>query len=211
VEQKAMSVDSVPDAIVYVVDDDEQVRESLRLLAHSVHLNVETFGTAQDFLKHYRSAAPGCLVLDVCLPGMNGVELLEWLREHQVEIPTIVITAYGEISLAVRAMKSGALGFVEKPFSRQDMIDHIHQGIATDAARHAQAAQRDEAQARLATLSVREREIMSLFFAGHNTKKVASRLGISPKTVDYHRWNLLKKMDVRSMVELAHYVATHTT
>ncbi|MFC1757772.1 response regulator transcription factor [Planctomycetota bacterium] len=199
----------VTDAILYVVDDDAQVRTSLRQLAHSVCLNAQVFATAQEFLDGYRPDQPACLVLDVCLPGMNGVEFLERLRKMGCQIPTIVITAYGEVPLAVRAMKAGAASFIEKPYSRREILDQIHHAIANVVADQEEAARREQAIAQLAELSQREREVMQMFLLGENTKRIASRLDISPKTVDYHRWNLLKKMGVKSMVELAYYVTKY--
>ncbi len=196
-------------AIVYVVDDDAQVRNSLRLLAHSIQLNAETYASPESFLKHFRNNVPGCLLLDVCLPGVNGVEFLEELRANGILIPTIVMTAYGEVALAVRAMKAGALDFIEKPYSRQKMVDLIQRALSQNSSLQGKLAESKEAQARLATLSEREAEIMKLFFAGENTKRIASLLGVSTKTVDYHRWNVLKKMKKANMVELAHYVATY--
>ncbi len=208
-QQRDKVTPNLQNAIVYVVDDDPQVRNSLRLIAHSIHLNAETYASAQSFQESFRSDVPSCLLLDVCLPKLNGIEFLEKLRAEGIYIPTIVMTAYGEVSLAVKAMKAGALDFIEKPYSRQKMVDLIQRALYQNSAQQDQLAETQEAQTRLATLSERETEIMELFFAGENTKRIASLLGISTKTVDYHRWNVLKKMKINNLVELAHYVATY--
>lgn len=195
--------------IVYIVDDDPQVRKSLCLIAQSVQLNVEPYATAQEFLDRYQPERPGCLVLDVCLPGISGMELQQRMSAQNLEVPIIMITAHAEVPLAVRAIKDGALDFIQKPFSRQDMIDRIQHAITLDRQRRATRAKREEATARLNSLSRREQQIMELFLAGNNSKKIASKLGISVKTVDFHRWNLLEKMHAESLVELAHYVASY--
>lgn len=194
-------------AVVYIVDDDEQVRNSIQLVAHSIQLNSEAYSSAKAFLDNFRPGIPACLVLDVYLPNYNGVDLLEELRERDILIPTIVITAYGEVPTAVRAMKAGAIDFVQKPFSRDELIDLIQRALIGSIGQRTQSPESIEASQRLSRLSPCELDIMHLFFAGENTKSIASRLGISPKTVDYHRWNILKKMHLSSMVELAHYVA----
>ena len=194
---------------VFVVDDDPQVRKSLCLIVQSVQLDVESYATAQEFLDNYHRERPGCLVLDVCLPGMSGMELQQRLVAEKVTIPTIMITAHAEVSLAVRAVKAGAIDFIQKPFSRQEMLDRIQQAISRDLEQRRTAATREQAISRLNTLSPREDQIMRLFLAGKNTKKIASKLGISAKTVDFHRWNLLKKMNAENLVELAHYVSSH--
>ncbi len=195
--------------LVYVVDDDEQVRNSIKMVAHSIQLNTETYSSAKAFLDNYRPGVPACLILDVYLPGMNGIDLLEALRERNQLIPTIIITAYGEVPTAVRAMKAGAVDFVQKPFSREELIDLIHRALLGCVEHRVQTPESIEAAQRLSQLSAREQDIMHLFFDGENTKCIAARLGISPKTVDYHRWNILKKMHATNMVELAHYVAKY--
>ena len=196
-------------AMVYVVDDSEQVRQSIRLVAHSIQLNAETYHSAQAFLEKFRPDIPSCLVLDVYLPGMNGVELLETMQARNQLIPTIVITAYGEVSNAVRAMKAGAVDYIQKPFDRQQLVDLILRALIGPGECRLSTPESLEAAERMSKLSDREREIMHLFFGGENTKRIAAQLGISPKTVDYHRWNILKKMNAANMVELAHYVAMH--
>ena len=208
-QQRDTPTKNLRNAIVYVVDDDPQVRDSLRLLAHSIHLNAETHASALSFRESFRNSVASCLLLDVCLPELNGVEFLEELRADGIFIPTIVMTAYGEVPLAVRAMKAGALDFIEKPYSRQKMVDLIQRALYQNSNLQGQIYECKEAHSRLAALSNREKEIMELFFVGENTKRIASLLGVSTKTVDYHRWNILKKMKTANMVELAHYVATY--
>lgn len=196
-------------ATVYVVDDDEQVRNSIQLVAHSIQLNTEVYGSSKAFLENFRPDIPSCLILDVYLPGHNGVDLLDTLRERNQMIPTIVITAYGEVPTAVRAMKAGAIDFVQKPFNRDQLIGLIRRALIGPDEHRAKSPDSIEAAERMSQLSDREQDIMHLYFGGENTKRIASQLGISPKTVDYHRWNILKKMGASNMVELAHYVAKY--
>ncbi|MEX2186522.1 MAG: response regulator [Pirellulales bacterium] len=199
----------VAEPTVYVVDDDPQVRKSLCLIAQSVQLNVEAYETAQEFLDNYRPDRPGCLVLDVCLPGMNGLELQSRMASLNICLPTIIVTAYGEVPMAVRAIKAGALDFIQKPYGRQEMVDRIQEAVSRDLAQRRETRKRDSAVARLASLSPREREVMELFVSGKNTKKIATLLKISAKTVDFHRWNVLEKMHAKNMVDLAHHVARY--
>lgn len=194
-------------ATVFVVDDDVQVRRSLELIAQSVKLPVESFADAQSFLDSNPQNRAGCLVLDVTLPGMSGLELQERMRQLGIRLPIIMITAYAEVPMAVKAMENGAFGFLEKPFSRQQLLDKIQQAVARDSHDRERQVASQRFDDLFATLAPREREVMELLAAGRSTKEIASHLSISPKTVDFHRWNVLEKMQVESVVDLARMVA----
>ncbi|MCW5889652.1 MAG: response regulator transcription factor [bacterium] len=190
------------DPTVFVVDDDPAMRDSLRWLLESVGLAVVTHATATDFLGARDPDAPGCLVLDVRMPGMSGLDLQTELVRRGDEIPTIVITGHAEVPMAVRAVKAGALDFIEKPFSDQLLLDRVRQAIDVDRRQREQRARRDEARRRVALLTAREREVMDLVVAGRANKEIAAALGLSPKTVEVHRARVMEKMDVDSLAEL---------
>ena len=171
---------------VFVVDDDPAVLRGLRLLMKSVKLNVETYLSAQEFLDDYDPAQPGCLLLDLRMPGISGLELQEILRTRNIPIPIIIITGYGEVSAAVQAMQKGAVDFLEKPFNDQVLVDQIQKAIAEDAQIRQQRAEQEAVLARLALLTPREQEVMDLVIAGEPNKVIARQLGISPKTVEFH-------------------------
>ena len=187
---------------VFVVDDDPAVLRGLRLLMRSVKLNVETYLSAQDFLDDYDPAQPGCLLLDLRMPDISGLELQEILQTRNIPIPIIIITGYGEVPAAVQAMKRGAVDFLEKPFNDQVLVDHIQKAIAEDAQIRQQRAEQEAVLARLALLTPREREVMDLVIVGELNKVIAPQLGISPKTVEFHRSHIMKKMKVDSVAEL---------
>ena len=191
---------------VFIVDDDSAVLKGLRLLVKSLRMNVETYLSAQEFLDSYDPARPGCLVLDVRMPGISGLELQEKLRQRNINIPVIIMTGYGEIAVAVEAMKKDAMEFLEKPISGQVLLDRIQKAIAKDARiRQEQAAQKT-ITSRLALLTSRERQVMDLVIAGKLNKIIARELGISQKTVEFHRSNIMKKMKVESLAELVRLV-----
>lgn len=191
---------------VFIVDDDSAVLKGLRLLMKSLRLNVETYLSAQEFLDSYDPARPGCLVLDVRMPGISGLELQEKLRQRNINIPVIIMTGYGEVAVAVEAMKKNAMEFLEKPISGQVLLDHIQKAIAKDARiRQEQAAQKT-ITSRLALLTSRERQVMDLVIAGKLNKVIARELGINQKTVEFHRSNIMKKMKVESLAELVRLV-----
>lgn len=193
-------------ATVFVVDDEPAMRESLRWLIESVGLVVETYATARDFLAGYTPTRPGCLVLDVRMPGMSGLDLQEALAARKVKIPTIIITGYAEVPMAVRAMKAGAVDFIEKPFSDQLLLDRIQQAIQADLRARNAHAQVAAVGARLATLTPREREVMDLVVAGRANREIAAKLGLSSKTVEVHRAHVMDKMKVDSLAELVRVV-----
>ncbi len=196
---------------VFIVDDERAVRESIRWLVESVGLDVEVFASALEFLDTYDSGRPGCVVLDVRMPGMGGVDALETFRARGITMPVIVITGHGDVSTAVRAMKQGAVDFIEKPFSDQLLLDRIQECIERDAEDRRGSAARAEVSTRLASLSRRENEVLRLVVAGHANKTIARNLGISPKTIEIHRANLMRKMQSKSLAELVQMVIASGT
>lgn len=190
------------DAIVYVVDDDASVRDALRFLVESVDLRVEACASAQAFLEAYDGSAPGCLVLDVRLRGMSGLDLQAELGRRGIQIPTIIVTGHGDVPMAVRAMKMGAIDFVEKPFNEQQLLDRIQQAIDVDREHRRNGEERAHLQSLLTTLSPREREVMDLLVLGKANKEVAEHLGLSTRTVEGHRARLMEKLGCESLAEL---------
>ncbi len=191
------------DATVFIVDDDQAVARSLRWLIETVQLKVETFASAQAFLDGYDASKPGCLVLDVRMPGMSGLELQERLTARRAyHVPIIFITGHGDVQMAVRAVQSGAFDFVEKPFNDQDLLDRIQRAIAFDCEGRGREARCAQLQARFAGLTPREREVLDLVVEGLSNKGIANRLGLSAKTVEVHRAKVMEKMHARSLSDL---------
>jgi two-component system response regulator FixJ len=188
--------------VVFVVDDDEAVCESLRMLIGDIGLEVRTFTSAKQFLEQYDPSHPGCLVLDVRLSGMSGLELQSRLTEMAIRIPTIIITGHADVPMAVEAMKAGAIDFIEKPFRDQVLLDSIQKAVDMDLRDRRQHKERQDVQSRIELLTQREREVMDRLVAGKSNKSIALDLGISQKTVDFHRANILEKVRVSSVVEL---------
>jgi two-component system, LuxR family, response regulator FixJ len=191
-----------PQPIVFVVDDDRAMRDSLRWLLESIGLSVRTYATATEFLDDHDPAQPGCLVLDVRMPGMSGLDLQTELAQRGAELPTIVVTGHAEVAMAVRAVKAGAIDFIEKPFSDQLLLDRVRQALEIDRQSREIRMRREEARRRLASLSAREREVLGLVAAGKANKEIAAALGLSPKTVEVHRAHVMAKMAVDSLAEL---------
>lgn len=193
-------MDSEP--TVFVVDDDDNIRASLRFLIESVGLRAQTFASAQAFLENYDPAEPGCVVLDVRMPGMSGLELQDELNARGIEIPVIIVTAYGDIQMAVRAIKAGAVDFVEKPAGEQALLDQIQKAIAKDSEIRETRADQQVVTERFERLTPREREVMELVVDGLSSKEIAAQLGVSFKTVEAHRAKIMKKMEARSVPHL---------
>jgi len=189
-------------ATIFVVDDDEAVRDALSLLMKSAGLPVETYSSAQAFLDAYDPLRPGCLVLDIRMPGMSGTELQEQLREQQIHIPIIIITGHGDVPTAVDAVQKGAVDFIQKPFDDHVLLGRIRCAIAQDAQWRREQAKRAEVEALLAKLTPREREVMDLLVAGQSNKEIALELGLSRKTVDIHRAHVMMKLRIGSLAEL---------
>ena len=192
--------------IVYIVDDDEAIRAALRLLLKSVGLAATTLPSAQDFLASYNPQQPGCLILDVRMPGMSGLELQQQLNLRGAIIPVIFITGHGDVPMAVEAMQQGAFDFLQKPFRDQDLIDRIQRALAKDQAERAQLRERDRIKERLESLTAREREVLDLVTSGKPNKIMAADLGVSQRTVEIHRSRVMEKMGASSLAQLVRMV-----
>ncbi len=191
---------------VFVIDDDASIRNALHLLIKSVGLTVETHASGRQFLNDFDPTTPGCLVLDLRMPGMSGLELQEELHRRGISIPVIFITGHGDVPAAVRAMKAGAADFVEKPFSDQFLLDTIQRAIAQDTQMRKRWADAERARDRLETLTPREREVANLVVAGKASKQIAAELRISQKTVEVHRLHIMEKLGVGCVVDLVRMV-----
>ncbi len=192
--------------IVFVVDDDEAVRSALKLLLKSVGLTATALPTAQQFLDTYDPLQPGCLVLDVRMPGMSGLELQQQLNLRGAVIPVIFITGHGDVPMAVEAMQQGAFDFLQKPFRDQDLIDRIQKALAKDKQNRAELGERSRNRERFESLTPREREVLALVASGKPNKVMAGDLGLSQRTVEIHRARVMEKMGVSSLAQLVRIV-----
>lgn len=191
---------------VFIVDDDEAVRGSLRLLLKSVGLVPTGFGSALEFLDKYNPAQPGCLVLDVRMPEMSGLELQEQLNRQGATIPVIFITGHGDVPMAVEAMQAGAFDFLQKPFRDQDLVDRIQRALEKDHANRTLLNQRSVIRERLESLTPREREVLEMVSSGKPNKVMAADLGVSQRTVEIHRARVMEKMGASSLAQLVRIV-----
>lgn len=187
---------------VFIVDDDPAVRDSLRWLLESMRLKVATFESAEEFIKYYTMHMVGCLVLDVRMPGMSGLQLQQYLTKQKYALPIIFITGHGDIPMAVRAMQAGAMYFLEKPFEDQVLLDYVHEALELDKENQQSRIRLTMIQARISNLTDREREVMDLVIDNHSNKEIAAKLGVSIKTVEFHRSHMMEKMHATSLIEL---------
>jgi two-component system response regulator FixJ len=193
-------------SVVFVVDDDQAIRSSLKWLIESVGLVVETYATADEFMNSYYPGRAGCLLLDVRMPGMSGLELQEHFAKNAVNIPIIIITGHGDVPMAVRAMKAGAVDFIEKPFNDELLLESIRNALALDVRQREVQSQRAQIAARLAHLTPREHEVMEMVTEGRSNKEIALNMGVSSKTVEAHRARVMEKMRAGSLAELVRMV-----
>jgi len=189
-------------SIVHVIDDDEASRESLEFLLRTAGIEVKTYASAAVFLDLAAGMNPGCIITDVRMPGMSGIDLLRRLRELKIDVPVIVITGHGDVPLAVEAMKIGAVDFLEKPFDDEVLLASVRGALSRQVEDMKRHGERSEIDARLATLSNRERDVLTGLVAGRANKQIAYDLGISPRTVEIYRANLMTKMQAASLSEL---------
>ncbi len=190
------------EATVFLVDDDDAVRDALGLLLDSAGLRTAAYPSAADFLANYAPDRPGCLVLDIRMPSMSGMELQAALTERSVNIPIIFLSGHGNVSMSATAFRSGAVDFLEKPFDENVLLERIHEAIQQDRSNRETGARRATASARLAALTRREHEVMLLIVTGHANKEIATKLNLSTRTVETHRGRIMEKTAAQSLTEL---------
>jgi FixJ family two-component response regulator len=193
---------------VFVIDDDASVRDAIADLLRSVGLGVASFGSTQEFLESKRPDAPGCIVLDVRLPGSSGLEFQRTLNASNIHLPIIFISGHGDIPMSVRAMKSGAIEFLTKPLAEQELLDAVQTGIERDRVRRHEAKIVDALQARFDSLTPRERDVMALVITGRRNKQIAAQADLSEMTVKVHRSQIMRKMRAKSLVDLVRMADT---
>jgi FixJ family two-component response regulator len=190
------------DGTVFLIDDDPGVRDSLALLLSLKGLRTQPFATAESFIETYRPDWPGCVLTDLRMPGMTGLELQAVLRERQVDVPVVVLTAHGDVATARAALKNGAFDFLEKPVDDAMLLDVLRNALRVDRERRAAATARSSTDLRIERLTEREREILALIAAGHQNRDIATQLGISPRTVEVHKARIMEKLECRSLADL---------
>ena len=188
--------------VVFIVEDDDSLRETIVTMVESVDLSTQSYPSGTSFLEAYDRTQPGCLILDVRLPGLSGTEVLRELRERGSTIPAIVTTGFADVPIAVEMMKRGAVDFLEKPFGNQELLNLVQKCVASDVKHHEDAMMRQSFTDDLAGLSVREKEVFHLIVRGHANKSIAGELNINIKTVEAHRSNFMKEMSASSFAEL---------
>lgn len=193
---------SIEGSVVFIVDDEEQIRESISFEMKSVGYKTRTFESAKDFLDGYDPEIPGCLILDVRMQKMSGLELQDTLNERGIKIPVIVISGHADVGMAVRAMKANAMDFLQKPVSGQTLLDLVNKALTKDAVRRAKASQGGDVQRRINTLTRREREVLEHVLGGEISTEIATKLGISYKTIEAHRANINRKMNAKNVAQL---------
>ena len=196
------------DQTVFVVDDDPALRDALSLLMQSVRQPVETFDSAQGFLDAFDTSRRGCLVLDIRMPGISGLDLQARLADMGSTLPVIIITGHGDVPMAVRALKDGAMDFLEKPFNDQVLLDCVKRALELNARQSDQAERRSTIEGRLAQLTPRERQVLELVVNGRSNKEMAAELGVSQKTIEAHRAKVMEKTQARSLSELMRMILT---
>ena len=197
---------STDQSLVFIIDDDPSMRASIESLLRSVGHTAQSFASTQEFMLSERTDAPGCLVLDIRLPGRSGLELQRELAESNIRLPIVFITGHGDVPMSVTAMKAGAIEFLTKPFRDQDLLDAIHRGLEMDRGRRAEAAKLTELWQRFDLLTAREREVMALVATGRLNKQIAAELNLSEITVKAHRAQVMRKMEAKSLPELVRFV-----
>lgn len=191
-----------PQPMVFIVDDDEAMRDSIHWLLESVNIPDSMYSSANDFLAAVTPGHEGCVLLDVRMPGMSGMELLEKLKSLGISLPVIILTGHGDVPMAVRALKNGAFDFIQKPFNGQELLDQVHSALELDRLNRRKHNEKDNLRSHFEALTNREREIMELVVAGHSSKRIGNTLGISSKTVDIHRSNIMRKLNIKTVAEL---------
>lgn len=188
--------------VVYLVDDEPIARKTLTHLLSTVSMQVEAFASATDFLENVDPNAHGCLLLDLFMPNISGLDLLQIMQQRGIALPTIFVTGHGDVTTAVRAMKAGAFDYIEKPFGHQELLDRVNQAVAQDQKQRGQIRLVRDWSHRLSTLSDRERQVLSMVVAGRMSKEIATELGVSLKTIERHRSRIMEKVQVGSVAEL---------
>ncbi len=191
---------------VYIIDDAEEVRNAITLLMESVGLDVEVFHSADDFLNNYRADFEGCILLDVRMPGMNGLDLQEKLNDKGNAPPVIIISGHGDIPMAVKAVQAGAINFVEKPFNEQALLDSVHRAFKVDSIQRGKNMKIDTIKEKIATLTKREKEVLYAVTTGKRNKVIAADLNISLSTAEAHRGHVMQKMEAKSLSDLMRMV-----